>query len=121
MLLIFVPRPNGSINIPSGIYEDVGNLCALFFPPPLIGQLVHRYKIETMTSPSIYLLTKGKIIIKTGFCVKKKYYILEHKEKNRGKHQKDCSSKNLSSFIPRQLSKIYKSLTAIFTSSNKQQ
>ena len=85
MLLIFVPRPNGSINIPIGIYEDVENLCALFFTPPLIGQLVHRYKIEPMTSPSIYLLTKGKLIIKTGLCVKKIYiyiyYILEHKEK----------------------------------------
>ena len=90
MLLIFVPGPNGSINIPSGIYEDVGNLCALFFPPPLIGQLVHRYKIEPMTSPSIYLLTNGKIIIKMGFCVKKKkYYILEHK----GKKIEECFKK----------------------------
>ena len=50
MLPIFFPGPNGSINIPSGIYEsqsvlgeDVGNLCALFFPPPLIGQLMHLY------------------------------------------------------------------------------
>ena len=50
MLLIFAPGPNGSINIPSGIYEsqsvlgeDVGNLCALFFPPPLTGQLMHLY------------------------------------------------------------------------------
>ena len=45
---------------------------------------------EPMTSPSIYLLTNGKIIIKMGFCVKKKiYYILEHK----GKKIEECFKK----------------------------